>query len=642
MVSGRGLWILPSLLLLLGGVVAGNDNLLIISVDTLRADRLGTYGYRQNQTPHIDRWADEGVLFERAYAEVPLTLPSHSTLFTATLPFFHGVRDNAGFSLPEEAVTLAEILQPAGYETAAFISSYVLDSRFGLDQGFEHYDDEVGSERAALLSAASLRRDAATTTDRFLSWLETRGGRPFFAWLHFYDPHAPFAGSYDQQVSAVDRSIGRLDRFLREKGLLQSTHLFFLADHGESLGEHGESAHGFFVYDATLRIPFILRPAASFEVRKKRVVEPVSLVDVMPTALRLLDLRAPQSAQGRSLLTALSGGRTRPRPLYAESFLPRLQFGWGALESVRWGEHKLIDAPRPELYDLESDPGETRNLFSAQRALGNQLRETLRQIKSRFSSQSADSARNSVDPETAQRLAALGYVALAAPTTAVEGSSGVDPKDRIEAFEEYQAVLPMVKNRSSAQSALERISGLRSRFPDLRGLYELEALAHQSAGDLRRGVVAYRKALEENPDNHLARANLGQLQLQLQEFEAAEETFREVLSGNDTDYRSRNNLALLLRMRGQHSEALGQLQRVVETADDYATGWTNLGISLVLADRLEEAEAAFRKAIRLEPETAAGHLHLGRLLARLGRTEEARRELQRAAQLDPRSAPRRP
>ncbi len=621
-------WMLPAV----GSLWA--ENLLLVSVDTLRADRLSCYGYPGNRTPAIDRWAAEGVLFERAYAEVPLTLPSHASLLTGTTPLRHGVRDNTGFVLPESRLTLAEQLRQAGFETGAFISAYVLASRFGLAQGFETYDESFPAPVDGLMSTNSLRRDGRDTTQRLLEWLEGRGERPFFAWLHLYDPHTPYRGSYDQEVSRVDASIQAIDQQLRRLHLLERTHIVLVADHGEGLGEHDESTHGLLIYDSTLRVPWIIRPAGGFEPGVERVRQAFSLIDVMPTVLQLLGLEVPPGIEGRSALRSLTGREERPRGLYAESLMAQLQFGWSPLRSWRTDRYKFIEAPRPELYDLQQDPGETRNLYSEDQALAARLRQELERLLGRHSAASDSDSATVLLAEDAERLAALGYVALGASPHPRQGG-GADPKDRIQVFELYQRVLGALHEPVTPQLFVQ-IEEIRRLDPQTRGLDYLEGLARERAGQVTAARDLYRAALEQDPENNLARGNLARLYLGLQQYGEAEATYRELLRRDPSDYRSRNNLGLLMRLDGRPEEAQQEFQEVTRQTPDYAPGWVNLGIGLAQRGELAEAEKALRRGLRLDGESAAAFFHLGRVLLAAGRPEEAREYLQTAARLDPR------
>lgn len=611
------------------------ENLLLITVDTLRADRLSCYGYSDNQTPAIDRWASEGALFERAYAEVPLTLPSHASILTGATPLFHGVRDNAGFNLPAERITLAETVRAAGYETAAFVSAYVVASRFGLGQGFDRYDEDFPPPDDGLMSTDSLRRDGSETTARLLEWLRGRDrDRPFLAWLHLYDPHTPHRGGYDREVSRVDAAVGTIDAELRRSRLLDDTHVILVADHGEGLGEHGEATHGFFIYDSTLQVPWIIRPAKSLQFQVERVREPHSLVDVMPTVLQMLGLEIPAEVQGRGALRALSGRPERARPLYSECLTPQLQFGWSPLHSLRSGRFKFIEAPRPELYDLEEDPEETRNLFAENQAVASRLRRQLLEFEKVHAAPGDASAAASLNSEDAARLAALGYVATGSSPASGQ-QAGADPKDRIEVFEQYQRVLAAL-HEGGGGDVFQSIAAIRKVDPATRGLSYLEGLAWEREGRLDNALDAYEKAVSEEPDNVLALGSLARAYLRLRMPEKAEAAFRRLLRRDPQDYRSRNNLALLLRMRGQEDEAMRQLQEVVKAAPRYASGWINLGLGQARRGQMERAEASLKRAVELDSENAAAFFYLARVLRAQGKREEAREALQTAMRLDPR------
>jgi arylsulfatase A-like enzyme len=416
-------------------------NLLVITLDTTRADRLGAYGYSV-QTPSIDRLAEEGVLFEQAASPAPLTLPAHGSLFTGRFPPSHGVRGNGGFFTDADHVTLAEVLRDRGFETGAFVGAYVLDATWGLNQGFSTYDD--GFEPAdKWRGIGNLRRPADRVVDAALDWLGTASAARFFAWVHFYDPHAPYDppepyrtmhadSPYVGEIGFMDAQIGRLLRFFDDRGLLDRTIVVVIGDHGESLGDHDEQTHGFFVYESAIRVPFIIRtPHAAL--RGRRISDPVRTVDVMPTVLRLLQLPEPPATEGTSLIPLMTGAATRlGLGGYSEALLPRHAFGWSDLRSFRSGRYKLIAAPRPELYDLAVDPQETTNLYGARPRVGERLMNELDALEQRFEAASTATAPISIDPAQAARLASLGYVSGARTPRTTRNREGLaDPKDKV-------------------------------------------------------------------------------------------------------------------------------------------------------------------------------------------------------------------
>jgi arylsulfatase A-like enzyme len=415
------------------GLSRSGLNLLVVTLDTTRADHLGAYGFQSISTPNIDWLARDGVLFLQTSAAAPLTM--HASLYTGRFPFGHGVRDNGDAALDPGQTTLAEVLQKQGYVTGAFVSSVVLASSRGLNQGFDSYSDDFAAV------PGGLRRQANEVTDDALKWLARAGSSRFFAWLHFYDAHAPYhprspylesypARPYDAQIAFMDDQVGRVLDFLRQADLLDRTLVVVIADHGEGLGDHREAGHGIFVYDSVIRVPLIIR--TPFTGLRARIVDAVTRsVDVMPTLLDLLDLPAPDAIDGRSLVPLMTGQlSTLNLDGYSESMYPRLRFGWSDLRALRAGSFKVIAAPRPELYDLTRDPFEEHNLFDTDPALAGQMLGRLREMEASVSASSRSRARET-DADTLAKLASLGYVSRPGTPAATDPGDLPDPKDQI-------------------------------------------------------------------------------------------------------------------------------------------------------------------------------------------------------------------
>src|SRR5262245_18623510 len=347
-------------------------NLLLVSLDTVRADRLGCYHYAAAQTPNIDALAAGGLRFEQATTVVPLTLPAHSSLMTGTFPGWHGVRDNGGFYLEDDQLTLAEILRERGFRTGGFVGAFVLDRRWGIAQGFDRYFDDFDLDRFPSAAGMDMiQRPGSEVVDRALEWLQTDRQQPFFAWVHLYDAHTPYEapepfrsrfpptrdGAYDAEIASADAQIGRLVDALRADGRLADTLVIVVADHGEMLGEHGELTHGFFIYEAATRIPLIVSGPG---VPARVVADQVLIVDVMPTALALVGIKVPDQVQGTNLMP-LARGEHLGLVAHSESWYPRYHYGWSELRSIQDERFKMIRAPRPELYDLATDPREEQD-----------------------------------------------------------------------------------------------------------------------------------------------------------------------------------------------------------------------------------------------------------------------------------------
>jgi choline-sulfatase len=414
-------------------------NVLIVTLDTTRADYLPAYGYTNLETPALDLLAREGTVFEQATTSVPLTLPAHCTIFTGLFPPHHRVRDNADRALADNQITLAEVLHARGMRTGAFVGSVVVGHDRGLAQGFDTYS---APSRIGLRERN--RRPGQLVVDDALAWLERQDARPFFAWIHLYDAHAPYAvpepyrtmyeeDPYLGALALLDAQVGRVVRALEARHVLDRTLLIVASDHGESLGEHGEDSHGIFVYQSTLRVPLIMRVPG---LAPRRVADVTRLADVMPTVLDLLQVSA--TAMDGVSLVPLMTGRVKHLDLdaYSESAYPR-RFGWSELYALRAGRYKFIDAPRPELYDLDADPREQHNIFNERSALGSAMAARVDALaKFAPAREPADTA---IDGETAAGLSALGYVGHAAavvPVAAARETLAIDPKDCIGRYNE--------------------------------------------------------------------------------------------------------------------------------------------------------------------------------------------------------------
>jgi choline-sulfatase len=421
---------------------------IVISLDTLRADRLSAYGYRSISTPNIDAFAQHGTLFTEVSSQIPLTLPSHTSLFTSTYPFQNGIEEN-GEVVPASAVTLASVLQSHGYKTAAFIGSSLLNRSAGLDRGFDDYDSPFNSPAAVAESPYStrVRRDGALVLRAAAQWLTAHKGQPVFVFVHLFDLHAPYrlrqgSGSslpetagYDAEIRYVDQILGRFEQTLMQTGWWQRSLVVLLADHGESLEDHGETSHGYFSYQSTLHVPLIVHWPESAPAYPAQSTQPGGLIDVAPTILDALHLPAPASFEGTSLMKL---DETPAHPIYSESVYTRDQFGWAALRALRIGQFKFIDAPRAELYDLKKDPGELSNVLRANAAEATTLRTELAKLLLRYAP-AARPPKLDTSNGTRTALESLGY--LSGANRGKPGSDGPDPKDRIAEYRLFERSL---------------------------------------------------------------------------------------------------------------------------------------------------------------------------------------------------------
>jgi choline-sulfatase len=664
-------------------------HLVLVTIDTLRADRLGCYGDRSVDTPHLDALARDGARATDASVQVPLTRPSHVTLLSGLYPAEHGIRDNVAPSLREDVPTLAERLKGAGFSTAGFVSSIVLSRQSGLARGFDTFSDhfDVGADDARFLNTIQRRGDIPTA--EATSWLEAQRGSRLFLWLHLYDPHEPYEPPepfasryadrpYDGEVAWSDELVGRLDATLARLGIRGETLLVVTSDHGEGLGDHGEAVHGYFVYESTLAVPLLFRGPGIAAGR--RVNATARSIDLVPTVLDLLGVRPPASAHlsGRSLAAALRGGPEPPaEATYAESLTPLLHFGWSDLRALRDGRFKYILAPRPELYDVRDDPSESRNLVASSPAQAEALRGALtrRLAEEKASAQSAPAAA-AVPPEMLEQLGALGYVGAGGAGLTVK--TGADPKDKLE---DYRAVNTLMREGLTRLRAKDP-AGAATRFQGLlaRGIESFEVhyyLARAYYEQKRPGDAArhYEAALVRLPaygaayvglaDCYVALGATGRALATLKKGEAVSprdaqifeaegallrrlEKPREAIVAYEAalplapkDALLRVKLGEMYRDARDGEKAIRLMREAVAIDPEPADFWNSLGMVLGGNDRLADAEAAFREAVKRDPREAQYAYNLGLVLLRLGRRGEAAPLFRKVLEVDPGFAPAR-
>lgn len=658
-------------------------SVVLISVDTLRADHLSCYGYRGARTPHIDELAARGTVFSQVSAQVPLTLPSHVSLLTSTYPFANAVEDNIEHLGPG-SVTMTMVLKANHYQTGAFVGGFVLDRRFGLDQAFDVYDSPLSSLEKPGMPPGDAKRPAEDVVNSALRWLTSRDNQPFFLFVHLYDLHTPYemppsfpkgssAMTYDGELSYVDEQIGRLIDELRQNKRLEHTLIALVADHGESLGEHGEDTHGYFVYQATLRVPLIFHWPAEAKTSPAQNDEPAALMDVAPTILRFLAIQPPASFQGRSLLPSLHrNSAPRREEIYSESLYSHRHFGTSPLHSLRSGPYKYIDAPQPELYDLAKDPGELDNLYAAHQAVAVTLREHLRKLMAQSRGASMATSEHAPSPETAQQLASLGYVASSGGASVDSTSSEPDPKDRIVLYASFGHALQLAVtgHLTEANELLERLLAQDPNLPEVRlslGVNLQRMQQHTEA------VLEFRKLLESDPqrvlvhfDLGLSYFELGQLDeaikemqialkiapyytragellgtiwLQKKEYDEAQEQFDKVLEVDANDYTAHYDLGVLAAMENKTDEAERHLQAALHTDSSSAEAHNTLGSVYLKQGHTEQARQEFIEAVRLQPQFAWAHYNLGMVLRSEQRNQEASDELRKALAADPQFRP---
>lgn len=653
------------------GAAARKPNVLLITLDTTRADRIGAYGYKGASTPNLDRLAAAGVLFEQALSSAPLTLPAHSSLITGREPYTHGVRNNGYFVLSADVTTLAEVFSAAGYDTAAFVSAFVLDRQFGLAQGFSQYDDTLDSASGAGSSLESERR-GDRTVDAAARWMARRDAtKPYFVWVHLFDAHDPYAPPspfrerfsghlYDGEIAFMDALVGSL---LEKAGYNQASTLVVVAgDHGESLGEHGESTHGLFVYEGALRVPLIMAGAGI--ARAAVVADPVRLIDIAPTVSDLAGIGALAGAEGRTLRSLVTGDGAREEApaIYAETYFPQFFMGWSPLRSLRDGRWKFIDAPEPELYDLAVDAGEATNLAAREPARAAALQRALHSV---VAGKANTMTRTTMSADARERLAALGYVSASPTPSSSDGARGADPKRMVAVFEQLlegnralsrgdaTAAARIARDvvRQDANNAFARLlegraalAGGRHReaiaaftayltlVPESADAHHWTALAHLRLGDRARALAEEEAAIALDPRHAAAVSLRAGLLFSMGRADEGIKSLRDAVARDPSNHQLVLELADLLSDAQKYSDAEVEYRRVIAAQPANSRALAGLGVVLASTGRIDAALESLTRAVELDARDEEARLARAEVLAHLGRNGEARAEFERLAQ----------
>ncbi len=651
-----------------GGVEQRDLNVILITIDTLRSDRVSSYGSDHVDTPNIDSFASEGVLFSNAASTVPFTLPAHSSILTGLYPPGHGVRENVGYTLDASIPTLAEVLSNGGWNTAGFVSAFVLDSRWGIGRGFDRYFDDFNLTDFESANLSSVQRSGDVTIAEAVRWLDGRSqDSPFFLWLHLYDPHDPYTPPepfksqypnrpYDGEVAYTDSLIGEFRKALEERGLLASSFVILTADHGEGLGDHGESSHGFFLYDTTIHVPLIVRQPTSADAG--RVVDAaVSHVDLFPTILDVVGLAAPKEVHGQSLLPMIAGENVElDRGVYSESLYPLLHYGWAPLRAIRTDSRKLISAPRPEVFDVVADPREERDLSLEQPGVTGELEKRLSDLRAKIDRDApAAGAAPDIDPETLAQLQALGY-AVGQGGVSLEDETDrprADPKDKIRihrtimgaqslmrddeetAEKTLLAVLQTDPDILDAHQMLGQLATTQRRFDDALGHYrralELDpvhknslmgmASSYRALGRSEEALVGFRRALDLSGHDTRATLAIADIEFSLGRLDEAAKALDEAAETTEAPALIFNKLGEVRAEQGRSREAMTLFARAVEEKDAFAVPYFNLAALYEEAGDAQRAIAQYEKAIELAPKYHQAQFNLGRLVGYLGQVD---------------------
>jgi len=612
-------------------------NVVVVTVDTLRADHLRCYGYTDIETPALDGIAQQGVLFENAVAQTPLTPPSHASIFTGQNPTVHKVRNTGGFVLQSSAHPLARILQEQGWDTAAFIGSAVLKKLFGFNNGFSVYDDEMPRPGKRDEFREDPERKASVVVDHAIAWLNQRSSdKPFFLWVHVYDPHIPYqppaefarkyrGRPYDGEIAYTDQQLARLFEAVGKKSPAGKTVISVLADHGESLGEHGERTHGVFLYDSTLRIPFLMAgPGIPAGVRVKQQARSI---DFLPTLLEVMGGRAPSYVQGVSLVPAFNGGTAATEISYAETLYPKMNMNWSELRAIRTNRWKYIRAPRPELYDLIADPRETNNVIREHAPEVGKFEAHLKNIISPGGNGTEKVETAMLNERVMDQLKSLGYLAGAGGRSFELNGTGIDPKDAVDILqlideaESSETNLPEPKRIALLRQALEKDPGNPSLYYQLGGHLEKNG-RYDEASQL------YRTALSKGIESSRLHSRIADLLVRRGEKDAAIVEYEKGAKINPADLDSQCNLATAYLEKGRLADAERVFRWILTNDDDFAAAHNGMGLVFIQKQDPNTARGYFERAAQLDPDLVEVHMNLGLIYEMAGDRARARASFQ--------------
>jgi arylsulfatase A-like enzyme/Flp pilus assembly protein TadD len=624
-------------------------NIILITLDTTRADRMGFLGSKRGLTPNLDRLAGESVVFSRAYAQVPLTTPSHAALLTGTYPQYSHIED-LGAPVTKDLPYLPDLLHGHGYHTAAFVGAEILDPAStapGFDRGFDVYDADFHQRQAGEDRYKSIERRAEDVANRAMGWLSRHQQGPFFIWMHFYDPHDPYdppepfkthyaLALYDGEIAYADSVVGSVVEVLRRHGLFENCVMAIAADHGEAFGEHGEERHGMFLYDETIHVPLLLKlPAERFG--GKRVEERVALADIAPSLLQAAGIAIPATMQAHSLFPLIEAAKAAGKGeeeaegrIYSETNYGHRTFGWAELRSWRVGKYLYMQAPKNELYDQSSDPGALKNLAADSKAIAETMDAQLADFHKKTSS--APTAKAKLDPAQAEKLRALGYLAADGAEENNGKEAAVDPKDKIEIANEFhRALTAMEEDRyeeaiADFRDVVRREPGLGSGYLELGRALAQRQQYQEAVGDLRM-------AAEKLPSSGIAHYELGLLLVKTGDWEGALHEMQAAVVCTPGSALLHFDLAAVQTRLKYLPEAAGEYEKALEIDPDYFQANLTYGRLLLREGHPEAALPRLSRAAKVDPQSADAHKFLADAYQRLGQTQNAERERAEADRL---------
>jgi len=621
-------------------------NVLLITIDTLRTDRLSCYSREHLETPHIDSLAHRGVLFDYAFAHTSTTLPSHTNILLGRTPLYHGVHENSNFIVQEDHLTLAEFLKDMGYATGAFVGAYPLDSRFGLDQGFSTYDDEYGSQ-STRGDKYYVERRAEEVVDRALLWVK-RQSSPWFLWVHVFDPHTPYEPPqpfedrfkedlYNGEVAYVDSELGKIFDYLESEKSYKNTLIVLTGDHGEGLGQHGEPTHGFFAYNTTIRIPLIFYFPG---IEPGHVTDYVGHMDIFSTICDVLNLKKPEILAGVSLLPSIKGKKLEHGPIYFESLYPFYSRGWAPLRGYIDNGEKYIESPIPEVYNLNEDFDEQNNL--AQEKELSRYRKELDEMTAKYSGEKEKGALRTPDSETLRKLRSLGYVSGVSREEKQEYGPEDDIKTLLPLYNK-SVIAKQVYVQGKDQQAIRMLQEVITERKDIDVAYSNLATLYKEEGNLRGALLVLEEGMKNLPESHEIFSAYVNFLTEAGQSDRVISIFNEVkLREMDYDPELWNFLGIAYTRNQEYSKALEALNKAVSIDSDFASTYNNLGnayLSIFLNTKneqeLQKSIKNYKRAVEFNPEDAVAYNGLGAAYKQLGDLDKAVEAWEQSLSIDP-------
>jgi choline-sulfatase len=629
-------WRRLSCCLLLAGMAhaapPGRPNIILITLDTTRADRMGFLGSTRGLTPNLDAFARQSVIFTRAYSQEPLTTPSHASILSGTYPQFNHVSD-LGAMLEKDVPFLPAILRANGYRTAAFVGSSILDPAAaapGFDRGFQVYDAKFHKRARGEDRYQSIERRADDVVQRALAWASRTPG-PLFLWIHVYDAHDPYdppepfkarfrSAPYDGEIAYVDSVMGKLFSALQAKGISQNAVIAIMADHGEAFGEHGEERHGMFLYDETIHVPLLIKFPKD-RLAGSKVGGKVRLVDVAPTLLQEAGVKPPAAMQGQALQDMVKS--PAERAAYAETSYPTRAFGWSGLHSLRSGKYLYIQAPKRELYDESADPGAEKNMVASSSAVADTLSSQLKELQ--LKTTRASNGKASIDPAQAEQLRALGYLASDSASDTDQANATTDPKDKIATANLlHQALVDMEMDQ--ADEAIPKLEQVLKEEPNAHAAYLELGRAWIRQEQFGKALPLLQKAVELSPDSGIAHFELGLALVKTGSWEAAAPAFETAVAKAPRSAEAHFDLGGVYARLKRIPEATREFEITLQLDPNHYKANLIYGHMLVLERNPKAALPKLQKAAKLQPEAGEPHLYLAQAYALLGQEQNARRE----------------